>query len=108
MPMRLSVFPLCLLLSWFSGPAAARPSDSGDIGAYRHAHVRQGPNIARSWRPRYQDIVATVARITPGRILRIRTLRRGGRAIYQVRVLRPDGRRRDILLDAVTLAVVER
>jgi uncharacterized membrane protein YkoI len=55
-----------------------------------------------------RDIYAVVAREMPGRVLRIKRIRRAGRQAYAVRVLRADGKRGDIVLDGATLAVIER
>lgn len=55
-----------------------------------------------------RDIYAVVAREMPGRVLRIKRVRRSGRQAYAVRVLRADGKRGDIVLDGSSLAVIER
>ncbi|NTJ61945.1 hypothetical protein G6M50_11595 [Agrobacterium rhizogenes] len=55
-----------------------------------------------------REIYAVVAREMPGKVLRIKRVRRAGRQAYAVRVLKPDGKRGDIVLDGATLAVIER
>ncbi|WP_448954561.1 PepSY domain-containing protein [Labrys neptuniae] len=80
----------------------------GALAGSPHRGPSPGVVIRRPGAHSFKEISAAVARETPGRILRIRELRRGGRQLYMVRVLRSDGKRRDVLLDAVTLAPVDK
>lgn len=81
--------------------APAFPGVTGRLDADALITSRLGPRS-------YPEIAAAVMRDGPCRILRIRLIRRGGRMVYLVRVLKPDGKRRDIVLDSVTLAVIEK
>ncbi|HEY0122526.1 MAG TPA: hypothetical protein VGC14_12340 [Rhizobium sp.] len=92
---RLAVLMAMTLLCCESVYAAARPHNNvsvEDAEGLRSLH----------------DIYAVVAREMPGRVLRIKRIRRAGRQAYAVRVLRADGKRGDIVLDGSTLAVIER
>ncbi len=94
-PRRLSVVLVAALLSSVGMDASARLHNSvldEDGGALRPL----------------REIYAVVAREMPGKILRIKRIRRAGRQAYAVRVLKPDGKRGDIVLDGATLAVIER
>ena len=83
------------------------PLEAAMAGPVHHGQP-SGVLIRRPGAHSFKDISAAVAREVPGRILRVRELRRGGRLLYMVRVLRPDGKRRDVLVDAVTLALVDK
>ena len=94
-PRRLSVLLVAALLSCIGMDASARSHSSVLV-------EDSGP-----LRP-LRDIYAVVAREMPGRVLRIKRVRRAGRQAYAVRVLKADGKRGDIVLDGVSLAVIER
>lgn len=79
--------------------------ESVDASANPHNNVPV--ETAEALRP-LRDIYAVVAREMPGRVLRIKRIRRAGHQAYAVRVLRADGKRGDIVLDGSTLAVIER
>lgn len=94
-PRRSSVILMTALLSCLGMDASAR------------SHSTVLVDDAGPLRP-LPDIYAVVAREMPGRVLRIKRVRRAGRPAYAVRVLKPDGKRGDIVLDGSTLAVLER
>ncbi len=84
------------------GPVSVASAD-------RANRARPEPSLAPPSGPHsFREIAAAVTKETPGRILRIRLVRRTGRLIYLVRVLRPDNKRRDITLDGATLVLVEK
>jgi hypothetical protein len=80
----------------------------GAVAGSPHRGPAPGVVIRRPGAHSFKEISAAAAREAPGRILRVRELRRGGRQLYMVRVLRSDGKRRDVLLDAVTLAPADK
>lgn len=88
--------------------ACLMPPLEGAMAGGAHRGQPSGILIRRPGAHSFKDISAAVAREVPGRILRVRELRRGGRLLYMVRVLRPDGKRRDVLVDAATLALVDK
>ncbi|MBN8953343.1 MAG: hypothetical protein BGP09_17945 [Rhizobium sp. 60-20] len=94
-PRRLSVLLVAALLS------------APGVEASTRSHSNILIEDAGSLRP-LREIYAVVAREMPGRVLRIKRVRRAGRQAYAVRVLKPDGKRGDIVLDGATLAVIER
>jgi hypothetical protein len=94
-PRRLSVLLVAALLG---SPGIAAP-----VRSHNSVLVEDAGTL----RP-LRDIYAVVAREMPGRVLRIKRVRRAGRPAYAVRVLKPDGKRGDIVLDGTTLAVIER
>ncbi|NLS17495.1 hypothetical protein HGP16_13100 [Rhizobium sp. P40RR-XXII] len=94
-PRRLSVLLVAASLSSIGMEASARSHNSVLV------------EDAGTLRP-LRDIYAVVAREMPGRVLRIKRVRRAGHQAYAVRVLKPDGKRGDIVLDGTTLAVIER
>ncbi|MBP0582178.1 hypothetical protein J8I29_22815 [Labrys sp. LIt4] len=88
--------------------ACILPPLEGASASGAHHSVPTAVPLRRPGNHSFKDVSAAVAREVPGRILRVRELRRGGRLLYMVRVLRPDGKRRDVLVDPVTLALVDK
>jgi len=92
---------------WLSVLLVAVPLSLPGMEAFGRIHNSVLVEDAGSLRP-LRDIYAVVAREMPGKVLRIKRVRRAGRQAYAVRVLKPDGKRGDIVLDGATLAVIER
>ncbi|SCB34976.1 hypothetical protein GA0061103_4852 [Rhizobium multihospitium] len=92
---------------WLSVLLVTALLTSPGVEALARSHSSVLVEDAGTLRP-LREIYAVVAREMPGKVLRIKRVRRAGRQAYAVRVLKPDGKRGDIVLDGATLAVIER
>lgn len=77
-------------------------------GAKDREHEAARQALARGEILPLVQILAIVAKETPGDILAIELEYRRSRPVYEVRVLGPDGRVREIFLDARNGAVIRR
>ena len=110
--MKRAALILALLTAVPTGAAAQGIGLPGDVlSSSLGAGWRQQQNEARDAVRRgkhvpLQQVLETLRRRTPGRILDSGIEYRGGRAFYRVRWAAEDGRRIDYLVDAETGAVV--
>ena len=108
--MKRAALILALLTAWPATAAAqGLPGDplAGSLGAgWRQQQNEARDAVRRGKHVPLPQVLETLRRRTPGRILDSGIEERGGRTMYRVRWAAADGRRIDYLVDAETGAIV--
>ena len=86
-----------------AAPAAARASDSGEPDQHDQARVLVEAGTIRP----LTDILAGVLPALGGRVIDVALQSEGGRWIYELTVVGPDGRISEVDVDAATAMVVD-
>ena len=100
---------LSILTAWPATAAAqvlSLPEASSLGAAWRQQQNEARDAVRRGKHVPLPQVLETLRRRTPGRILDSGIEERGGRAMYRVRWAADDGRRIDYLVDAETGAIV--
>lgn len=93
--------PVPLLLALLAAaPAVADPP--GSHGGPRRDHDAARTALASGEIRPIGEVLAAVAASVPGDVVAVELEREHGRWVYEVKVIEPDGRRREVYLDAAT------
>lgn len=96
--------PVMLLAALLAAtPALADPPGGhGGYGYPRRDHDAARAALASGEIRPIGDILAAVAASVPGDLVAVELEREHGRWVYEVKVIDPDGRRREVYIDAAT------
>ncbi|WP_058553448.1 PepSY domain-containing protein [Thiohalocapsa sp. ML1] len=76
-------------------------------GTHEHDHDRARAALARGEVRPLAEILTVVHAAMPGDIVEVELEREHGRWVYELKVITPDGRRLEVLVDAATGTVLE-
>lgn len=100
MPCTRRLAPLLTLLSLL---AAAPTAASGGVDQESARRALEGGEI-RS----LDEVLAAVRKVAPGDVIALKLKHEHKRWRYELKVLTPSGKRREVTIDAATLAVLDR
>jgi uncharacterized membrane protein YkoI len=95
---RLLALPALMLLLGSAGLASPHND---------HDHDRARAALSRGEVRPLAEILAAASATVPGDIVEVELEREHGRWVYELKVIAPDGRRREVLVDAATGTVLE-
>ena len=94
-------------LSALSLLIAAALLTSPGVRADAHDHDRARAALERGEVRPVSEVLATVAAEVPGDVVEVELEREQGRWVYELRVVAPDGRVLEVLVDAATASLIE-
>ena len=91
---------LAALMLWTTGIAAGPDTDE-------HDHDRARAALERGEVRPIAEVLATVAEQVPGDVVEVELEREHGRWAYELKVIAPDGRILEVLVDAANATVIK-
>ena len=93
--------------NWVLPAALLVLAPAASASPHEHDHDRARAALARGEVRPLAEILAVVHDAVPGDIVEVELEREGGVWVYELKVISPDGRRLEVLIDAATGTLLE-
>lgn len=102
----LAIAPLTGLAPKFANADSGRRRDRGDKAHGVHQDEVLQALKRNEIRP-LAEIVAAAEKVMPGPVIGVKVKRESGRLVYELKIIAPEGRIREVYVDAATLDIVK-